>query len=117
MRCSLLLLLCLAAPQFVTASEPAEIEIRHLLKFVADSGCTFIRNGDEHASSEAAEHLQMKYRRGRRYASTAENFIDRLASESSWSGRPYSVRCGQRVETSSAWLHRELTDYREADNE
>ncbi len=92
----------------------AEQEIDYLLDFVADSGCTFHRNGDDHGSADAAEHLRLKYRRGKRYADTAEDFIDRLASESSWTGKPYTVTCGERTEPSGRWLHRALADYRAA---
>jgi hypothetical protein len=99
----------------VASAEPDQ-EIKYLLSFVADSGCIFTRNGTAHDSPDAADHLRLKYREGKRYADSAEQFIDRLASESSWSGEPYTVDCDGRVETSSAWLHRALTDYRLADD-
>ena len=35
----------------------------------------------------------MKYRRGKRYASTTEKFIERLASKSSMSRKPYYIEC------------------------
>jgi hypothetical protein len=92
----------------------ADQEIQHLLKWVAGSGCTFTRNGTAHASADAADHLRLKYNKGRRYAGTAEQFIDRLASESSWTDKPYTVDCDGQVETSNAWLHRELLEYRQA---
>ena len=111
LRC-LLLLLALAAPLPATADATTEREIHHLLDFVSTSGCAFMRNGKAHDSAEAADHLRLKYERGRRYATSAENFIDRLASESSWSGKAYTVRCGDALETSSRWLHRELAHYR-----
>ncbi len=90
----------------------AEQEIEYLLRYVADSGCTFHRNGRDHASAEAAEHLRLKYRRGRRYADSAEDFIDHLASGSSWTGKAYTVSCGDVTEPSAGWLHRALADYR-----
>jgi hypothetical protein len=93
----------------------AEAEIEYLLDFVASSGCTFIRNGSEHDSADAADHLRLKYRRGRRYADSAEGFIDNLASESSWTGRPYRVVCDGEAESSRAWLYRSLERYRAAD--
>ena len=42
-----------------------------------------------------AEHLELKYSRGKRYADSAEAFIDRLARKrkSSWSGEPYQLIC------------------------
>lgn len=89
-----------------------DTEVDYLLQFVADSDCIFVRNGRDHSAAEAADHLRLKYRRGRRYVSTAEDFINRLASESSWTGRPYTVRCGDSSESSSAWLHRALASRR-----
>ncbi len=96
------------------ADEPGDAEIQYLLTYVADSGCVFHRNGDDHDAADAADHLRLKYSRGRRYADTAENFIDRLASESSWSGETYRVTCGDTTEPSGDWLHRALADYRES---
>lgn len=105
---------CLLLGVSSAVAADAEQEIDYLLEFVADSGCIFHRNGSDHPSAEAADHLRLKYRRGKRYASSAENFIDRLASASSWSGEPYTVTCGELTEPSSAWLHRALADYRAA---
>ena len=94
------------------AAADTEAEIQHLLEFVAASQCTFVRNGTEHDSEDAADHLRLKYRRGARYVNSAEQFIDRLASESSWTGRDYTVTCDGVTEPSAEWLHRALADYR-----
>ena len=90
----------------------ADREIQHLLSWVADSGCSFTRNGTVHTSPDAADHLRLKYEKGKRYADTAEQFIDRLASKSSWTGKSYTVDCNGQVESSNAWLHRALLEYR-----
>jgi hypothetical protein len=95
------------------AEETADAEIQYLLDYVAASGCAFERNGDIHDAVDAADHLRLKYSRGKRYADTAENFIDRLASESSWSGETYTVTCGDTTQPSGEWLHRALADYRQ----
>ena len=81
-------LILLSISQFSDAATP-EQEINHLIDFVAKSDAVFIRNGTEHSSQDAAEHLAMKYRKATRYAKTAEKFIENLASKSSWSGKPY----------------------------
>ena len=105
----LLLALCLAtAPTLADA----EREISYLLDYVASSNCEFQRNGSNHDPADAANHLRLKYSRGKRYASSAEQFIDNLASESSWTGKPYTVHCGEQEEPTGAWLHRALQDYR-----
>ncbi len=107
---SLIFLLALSAPG-LGADDP-EQEILQLIDFVAASGCVFHRNGSDYSAVAAAEHLQLKYRRGRKYADTAEHFIDRLASASSFSGKPYTVTCAGDTQTAGEWLHRELLDQR-----
>jgi len=42
-----------------------------------------VRNGKEYTAGRAAEHLRMKYDKARNYISSAEDFIDKLASASS----------------------------------
>ena len=112
--CSLALSLLLIQPGLAADDSTSTREINYLLDFVASSGCTFIRNGDDHASPEAADHLRLKYSRGKRYVNSAEQFIDRLATASSWSGAPYTVNCQGTSQTSAQWLHRALADYRKA---
>jgi hypothetical protein len=87
----LAVLLVMAQP---ARAESMDDEIDFLLESVANSGCTFIRNGREHDADDARDHLQTKRRRGKRYFDTTEEFIERLASKSSMSGKPYSIRCG-----------------------
>ncbi len=48
----------------------------------------------------------------KRYAGSAEQFIDRLASESSWTGKPYTITCEGVVYPSGDWLHQALQEYR-----
>ncbi|MCP8899814.1 DUF5329 family protein [Gilvimarinus xylanilyticus] len=96
------------------AAERDEKEIQYLIDYVADSGITFVRNGSEHSAIAAADHLQMKYERAGRYAKTAEDFIDNLASKSSITRRPYKVILsdGTRLNAED-WLYRALERYRE----
>jgi hypothetical protein len=110
---TLLLLLALILPAHVIAATAIDPEVEYLLEFVANSGCTFMRNGDDHESVDAADHLRLKYSRGKRYVDSAEQFIDRLATESSWSGDPYTVTCEGKTQPSAQWLHRALTQYRQ----
>jgi len=92
---------------------PAEID--YLLTTMSTSGCTFIRNGKEYDAADAESHLRMKYGRGKRYAPTTELFIERLASKSSMSGKPYYIECeGTERMTSAEWLTALLEAYRAA---
>lgn len=95
------------------AQDRAEAEIQGLIEAVQVSGCEFERNGKRYDSLEAADHMRLKYRRGKRYAKTVEQFIDRLASKSSISGRPYVIICADSGEhTAKQWLEIELAAQR-----
>ena len=111
-----LMLGLLLAP--VARAEPAtkvQIEVNFLLGFVEGSGCEFYRNGTWHDSKAAQEHLRDKYKYlvASNLINTAEEFIERAATESSFSGQPYEVRCkGGATMTSNQWLRKELVRIR-----
>ena len=118
-------LLCLlAVPSFADTSvselpstDQMTVEIEHLLSFIGNSGCDFMRNGGKHSAKDAESHLRMKYRRGSRYVSSADEFVTRIASKSSWSGTPYEVDCpDQPAQPAGPWLHQALTELRESPN-
>ncbi|MEM1403726.1 MAG: DUF5329 domain-containing protein [Pseudomonadota bacterium] len=92
----------------IGSNDVAEQEIAALIAAVESSDCFFLRNGARHDSKEAADHLRLKYQRGRRYANTAEQFIERLASKSSWSGKPYFIECDGERFPSGDWLNARL---------
>jgi hypothetical protein len=96
------------------ASADTGEEIDHLLAFVDSSGCTYVRNGKEYSPAEAREHIGRKYDYIRDRISTTEQFIRYAATESSISGKPYTVICGGQEEPSADWLKRELARYRAA---
>ncbi|MGI9331330.1 MAG: DUF5329 family protein [Gammaproteobacteria bacterium] len=90
-------------------------EITYLLTTVESSGCTFIRNGDDHASADAADHLRMKYKRAGKRIGSAEDFIKRIASKSFLSGKPYTIQCeGDEPEPTGEWLSEQLAEFRSA---
>jgi Family of unknown function (DUF5329) len=99
---------------YAAADAKAQAEIDHLLDFVGASNCTFFRNGSSYPSAEAKDHLQMKYRFAGSRVSTAEEFIEYLATGSSVSGEPYHVTCGKQDVPAGAWLADELRRYRKA---
>ena len=112
---ALLLLLLLVFGQVVNAADRDQ-EIQHLLGFIEQSRCTFQRNGKQHTSPEAREHIQKKYDYLRDRLDTTEDFIAHAASRSSFSGSPYYVTCNGNTRTSENWLSEELLMYR-ADQE
>ena len=107
---TLILAFALTAP---ATADDTSAEIEYLLTTMGQSECTFIRNGKEYDADDAESHLRMKYRRGKRYAGTADDFIDNLASRSSMSRKPYLIACDGGVPgESGTWLRELLADYR-----
>ena len=58
---------------------------------------TFMRNGDEHNAADAAKHMQAKFDHFKDEIVTAEDFIDRCASRSEVTGKPYQVKLSNGV--------------------
>jgi len=109
--------LCASLPAWAQDETRSRQEIAHLLDFVADSGCQFNRNGSWHDSRAARNHLQEKYDylKHRKLVPDTKAFIERAATESSFSHKAYQVRCGNGpVITSAQWLNTELARYRAA---
>lgn len=91
-----------------------QVEIDALLTMVADSGCVFNRNGKKHNAADAKAHLELKLRRGSKYVSSTETFIENLASKSSWTGKNYSMECpNQPNQASGSWLLERLHTLRQ----
>ena len=109
----LTVLLCVALMSSTYAQTDAEAEITALIEAVRESGCEFNRNGSLHSAEAAAEHLELKYSRGKRYADSAEAFIERLASKSSWSGKPYEMICDGETQPAGDWLTATLVALRD----
>ena len=94
---------------------PARQEITYLLRHIGESGCEFKRNGAWSDARTAEAHVRLKYdyllRWGR--IDTTQDFIDKAATASSLSGRPYEVRCGDHPPLpTGAWLDDALRRYR-----
>jgi len=88
-------------------------EIEYLLQSIGSSDCTFTRNGTDHSAASAESHLRMKYGKTRRYIDDADDFIDKLASKSSWTGIDYSITCPESGKHSSReWLKQKLAEFR-----
>lgn len=114
---SLGLLSAAALPALAAPSPQAKREIDALIAGLGASGCAFERNGRWYDAKTAQAHLQKKYDylRKRDMADTAELFIERAASESSMSGKPYRVRCpGKAAEPSAQWFGQRLQALRAA---
>jgi hypothetical protein len=93
-------------------ADPLGDEIAYLIDFVRHSPCTFIRNGSEYSGGAAADHIQEKYDYFKSKISTVEDFIERAASKSLLSGKPYEVRCEGKTMPAADWIRAEDADYR-----
>ena len=111
-------LLSIVASATLAEDQTVGVEIDFLINAVSESGCKFVRNGKEHTADEAVDHLQMKARRGKRYYDTTEEFIDRIASKSSWSGKQYLIQCdGEPAVTAAEWFTQVLVELRASTQE
>ena len=116
-RSLLIVLASLAVLPYADAAQTQETrtEISYLLTYVGSSGCDFFRNGSWYGSKQAEGHLRTKYAAlsAGGGADTAEEFIAKTATKSSFSGRAYEVRCGRGdIVSSHDWLIDTLTRFR-----
>lgn len=97
---------------------PVRAEIDALLGRITTSNCQFERNRSWHTAADARAHLLRKLAYIEKRSETitrTEQFIEYAASKSSFTGRPYRVRCGDDEPVDSrAWLTRELQALRSA---
>jgi len=112
-----LLLCALALASTLAHARPspaATKEIGQLMDALSRSGCQFQRNGSWYDAAEARAHLQRKYDYllKKDKVDTAEQFIQRAASESSMSGRAYRVKCQGKEQDASAWFGEQLNQLR-----
>jgi hypothetical protein len=109
-------LLFFATAQAAPPPPIAQVEINYLLSTVAMSECEFYRNGSWYDAKFAAAHLRSKfqYLLAKDLVHSSEDFIEKAATVSSLSGRPYAIRCkgGEAVPTGQ-WLLILLARYRE----
>ena len=117
-RLRAVLALALIAPGVALAapSDTARREIAGLIGALDGSSCRFQRNGSWHDAPEARAHLQRKYDYllKKDKVDTAEQFIERAASQSSMSGKPYRIACpGQPEQTAAVWFGARLKALRQ----
>ena len=93
-----LLLAAVAALAQATPSASEQKLIDTLILRVSNmKSMTFMRNGDEHNAADAAKHMQAKFDHFKDEIVTAEDFIDRCASRSEVTGKPYQVKLSDGV--------------------
>jgi hypothetical protein len=102
---SWVLFLAMALPTFVGGQTAPAVErqkIESLIKQVGElKDAKFIRNGSTHDVSTAVRFLRGKWEANDADVKTAKDFIDKVASASGTSGKPYRIRFKDGRETKS----------------
>jgi hypothetical protein len=118
---AMLLAFCLLAAPLVGLAEPTppavRAEIDALLARMVASACEFNRNGSWYGAAQARKHLLVKldYIENHGTLTNSEQFIELAASGSSFSGKPYLVKCGAGAPVESkVWFTGELKSVRAA---
>jgi Family of unknown function (DUF5329) len=101
-----------AGPLQAAPDARAQREIDALLAFVASSDCAFVRGGTSYPGPDASKHLARKLGSAGSMISTADAFVDHVASASSLTGEPYRVMCRGKERTARDWLREELVRMR-----
>jgi len=85
-------------------------KIQALIKTLEDlKDATFIRNGSDYDAKAAAKFLRGKWQSREKEIKTAADFIDKVATVSSTSGKPYVIRFkGAREVKCGEYLKEEL---------
>jgi hypothetical protein len=104
-------------PQALSANELSSAETKQIEALIATVGqmadAAFIRNGRAYDSATAAEFLRRKWRQQAAEIRSVEDFIEKVASFSSTTGRPYMIRFNDGREIPcSAVLRAELSKLR-----
>lgn len=89
---------------FLRAAEMTEqAKIESLISTIESlSDATFVRNGSEYNAKNAAKFLRGKWDANRKDIHTARDFIDKAATKSSTTGKPYMIRPKGAAEISCA---------------
>ena len=103
----LILALC---PGFASASDLPSAEKKKIEVLIFEvermTDAVFIRNGKQYTAELAGEFLRRKWKSRRSEVHSAADFIDKVASSSSTTGKPYSIRWSDGKERLSAEFFR-----------
>lgn len=91
-----------------SSAEPLS-RIERLLDRIAEADVKFVREGQQYTGREAADHLRRKLAAAGSRIENVEDFIEKIASRSSTTGKPYHIKLadGTMVEAQQ-WLEEQL---------
>jgi hypothetical protein len=102
------LLLSITTPAYATP--PLDLQIELLLDQVAESQCSFVRNGKAHTAKESVKHISRKYAHYEEEIDSIDSFIELTATKSLFTGKEYLIECQGQVMTSAEWMHEKATE-------
>jgi len=111
----LTILLAVVSPWSMAARQAEDLDatVQYLITYVQESDVTFERNSSRYTGSEAAQHINKKYRHFRDDIDTPEKFIELCATGSLMTGKAYFIITGRGEQLPSGeWLNKELSVYR-----
>lgn len=83
----------LPAPALAGVSPVEELRIDRLIEYVRSRhDVIFVRNGSDYSCEDAANFMRGKLRAMGGQVSTAQQFIEQIATKSSTTGQPYTTR-------------------------
>ena len=92
-RAVLLAALLASAGALAAPSAAEQARIQRLIAYVeAQSTIRFVRNGSAYSSKDAATFLRKKFEKMGEHVTTAQQFIEQIASKSSTTGEVYQIR-------------------------
>jgi hypothetical protein len=101
----LLIVLTIVDLGWAATPEVEHARIESAIVRVEKSGLIFIRNGSEYPSAQGAKHLRDKLMLAGSSVKTFDEFVEKIASKSSITGRPYMVKFPDgRTEEVAKWL-------------
>lgn len=108
-----LLVACVSLAEGGEISEAEKTKIVKLIEHVKElKDAVFVRNGVEYDAATAAKFLQGKWDANAAEIKSAGEFIDKAASVSSTTGKPYLIRLRRSTTTqefkSGEYLHEQL---------
>ena len=113
-KITIILIICCFSWPAVAGNGQLQTEIDHLITYIQNADCKFIRNGKAHTPDEAVEHILKKYDHFKAKIKSTEEFIEFCATKSILSDQPYKIGCPNwELVESKHWLLEELKRLRE----
>lgn len=84
-------------------------KISYIINSLGRLDAVFVRNDSEYSPADAMDHLKMKRKKAGSSIKTARQFIKEIASKSSVSGKPYTIKFKDgHTETAENYLTQQL---------